>query len=109
MALAGGESLAIFFAISGAGIAMIYPTVMAFIARRYPNGSDTAITFTVTLMGVGSVIGNYIIGWVIEGVKNMYGATTLTRFLCADYRQGMDSLVYVRSFVRRLVWCCTFI
>lgn len=83
-----GERLAIFFAISGAGIAMIYPTVMAFIARRYPNGSDTAITFTVTLMGVGSVIGNYVIGWVIEGVKNMYGATTqlgLLRGLQAGY------------------------
>ncbi|SEO81029.1 Fucose permease [Paenibacillus sp. OK076] len=88
VALAGGERLAIFFAISGAGIAMIYPTVMAFIARRYPNGSDTAITFTVTLMGVGSVIGNYVIGWVIEGVKHMYGATTqlgLLRGLQAGY------------------------
>jgi MFS family permease len=67
---------------------MIYPTVMAFLAKRYPNGSDTAITFTVTLMGVGSVIGNYLIGGVIEAVKRLYGADTqigLLRGLQAGY------------------------
>ncbi|MDF9842649.1 fucose permease [Paenibacillus sp. PastF-1] len=72
-AIAGGESLAFLFAAAGLGIAMIYPTVMAFIAKRYPNGSDTAITFTVTMMGLGSVIGNYVIGFVIEAVKKLYG------------------------------------
>jgi len=88
VAIAGGERVAFLFALSGAGIAMIYPTVMAFIARRYPNGSDTAITFVVTWMGVGSVIGNYVIGWVIDGVKNAYGADTsigLLRGLQAGY------------------------
>ncbi|WP_342425870.1 MFS transporter [Paenibacillus sp. FSL L8-0502] len=87
-AIAGGERLAFLFAVSGAGIAMIYPTVMAFIARRYPKDSDTAITFVVTLMGIGSVIGNYVIGWVIEGVKIVYGATTelgMLRGLQAGY------------------------
>lgn len=61
---------------------------MAFIARRYPNGSDIAITFVVTLMGLGSVVGNYLIGWVIETVKAMYGSTTelgLLRGLQAGY------------------------
>jgi MFS family permease len=88
IALAGGESFAFLFALSGAGIAIIYPTVMAFIARRYPNGSDIAITFVVTLMGLGSVVGNYLIGWVIETVKAMYGSTTelgLLRGLQAGY------------------------
>jgi DHA1 family purine base/nucleoside efflux pump-like MFS transporter len=75
-AILGGEPLAFLFAAAGIGIAMIYPTVMAFIAKRYPNGSDTAITFTVTLMGVGSVIGNYLIGGVIEWVKQWVGADT---------------------------------
>ncbi|MCS7461356.1 MFS transporter [Paenibacillus doosanensis] len=84
----GGEPFAFLFAASGAGIAMIYPTVMAFIARRYPKGSDTAITFTVTLMGLGSVIGNYVIGGVIEAVKRLFGAesqTGLLRGLQAGY------------------------
>ncbi len=74
---------------------MIYPTVMAFIAKRYPNGSDTAITFAVTLMGVGSVIGNYAIGWVIEGVKNVYGATTPLGLL-----RGLQAGLWVYRFMR---------
>ncbi|ANE48824.1 MFS transporter [Paenibacillus swuensis] len=87
-AILGGENLAFLFAAAGIGIAMIYPTVMAFIAQRYPNGSDTAITFTVTLMGVGSVVGNFLIGGIIELVKNQYGADTqigLLRGLQAGY------------------------
>jgi fucose permease len=72
-AILGGEELAFLFAAAGVGIAMIYPTVMAFIAKRYPNSSDTAITIIVTLMGVGSVIGNYLIGGVIELVKGLSG------------------------------------
>ncbi|MCZ8519573.1 MULTISPECIES: MFS transporter [Paenibacillus] len=84
----GGDKAAFLLAASGIGIAMIYPTVMAFIARRYPGGSDTAITFTVTLMGVGSVLGNYAIGGVIEAVEHLYGAGTptgLIRGLQAGY------------------------
>ncbi|MDO3410337.1 MFS transporter [Saccharibacillus sp. CPCC 101409] len=87
-AILGGERWAFLFAAAGIGIAMIYPTVMAFIARRYPRGSDTAITFTVTLMGLGSVIGNYMIGAVIEGVKSAFGAGSpagLLRGLQAGY------------------------
>ena len=76
IAIFGGEGVAYLFAASGIGIAMIYPTVMAFIAKRYPTGSDTAVTFTVTLMGIGSVIGNYVIGLVSESVRFAAGADT---------------------------------
>ncbi|OMF22249.1 MFS transporter [Paenibacillus sp. FSL H8-0548] len=88
IAILGGESAAFLFAAAGIGIAPIYPTVMAFIAKRYPKGSDTAITFTVTLMGIGSVIGNYAIGAITKGIKNSYGANTelgLLRGLQAGY------------------------
>lgn len=88
LAILGGESYAFLFAAAGIGIAMIYPTVMAFIAKRYPNGSDTAITFTVTVMGLGSVIGNYLIGMIIELVKGSFGAVSekgLLRGLQAGY------------------------
>ncbi len=87
-AILTGERFAFLFSLAGLGIAMIYPTVMAFIAKRYPHGSDTAITFTVTLMGLGSVIGNYIIGGVIELVKGLYTSdpeTALLRGLQAGY------------------------
>ncbi|MBD3919288.1 MFS transporter [Paenibacillus sp. PR3] len=87
-AILGGETYAFLFAAAGIGIAMIYPTVMAFIAKRYPNGSDTAITFTVTSMGLGSVIGNYVIGGIIELVKKSVGSDSdkgLLRGLQAGY------------------------
>lgn len=74
IAVLGGEGYAIFFALSGAGVAPIYPTVMAFIAKRYPNDSDVVISFIVTIMGIGTVIGNYVIGLIINGVKHMYRA-----------------------------------
>lgn len=67
-----GEEGAILFAIAGVGIAPIYPTVMAVLAKRYPKGTGTAITFTVTLMGIASVIGNLLIGVIIELVGNMF-------------------------------------
>lgn len=88
IAIIVGEKAAFLFAASGIGIAMIYPTVMAFIAKRYVNGSETAITLTVTLMGIGSVIGNYVIGGLIDIVKAWYGSETqfgLIRGLQAGY------------------------
>ncbi|PLS01829.1 MFS transporter [Neobacillus cucumis] len=71
-----GEKGAILFAISGVGIALIYPTVMALLAKRFPKGTGTAITFTVTLMGIASVIGNLIIGFIIDLVSRMFKSET---------------------------------
>ncbi|TNJ67236.1 MFS transporter [Paenibacillus hemerocallicola] len=70
-AIAIGERGAILFAVAGVGIAPIYPTVMALLAKRYPNGTGTAITFTVTLMGVASVAGNLFIGYIIDFVRRL--------------------------------------
>lgn len=70
-AIALGERGAILFAVAGVGIAPIYPTVMALLAKRYPNGTGTAITFTVTLMGVASVAGNLFIGYMIDFVRRI--------------------------------------
>ncbi|MFC5529708.1 MFS transporter [Cohnella yongneupensis] len=67
-----GESGAIMFAIAGVGIAPIYPTVMAMIAKFYPKGTDTAITFIVTMMGIASVICNLTIGYLIDGVRGLF-------------------------------------
>ncbi|MBM7651085.1 MFS transporter [Neobacillus cucumis] len=71
-AILTGEKGAILFAISGVGIALIYPTVMAILAKRYPKGTGTAITFTVTLMGIASVIGNLLIGFIIDLVSKLF-------------------------------------
>jgi fucose permease len=67
-----GESGAFLFALAGGGIAPIYPTVMALLAKRYPKDSDTAISFTVTLMGIGSVIGNFLVGAIVDIIRNIF-------------------------------------
>ncbi|MDF2726217.1 MAG: transporter [Paenibacillus sp.] len=93
-AIVTGEKGAIMFAIAGVGIAPIYPTVMALIAKRYAHSVDTAITFTVTLMGICCVGGNVLIGAVIDGVRNSlnsqrvglqagYGVIALLALLCS--------------------------
>ncbi|MFE7083931.1 MFS transporter [Priestia megaterium] len=72
LAVVVGEGGAILFAIAGIGIAPIYPTVMALLAKRYPNGTGTAITFTVTFMSIASVIGNLFIGYIIDNVNSIF-------------------------------------
>lgn len=67
-----GEPGAFLFALAGVGIAPIYPTVMALLARRYRSAADTAITFTVTLMGIASVIGNFAIGAITDWTKHLF-------------------------------------
>ena len=64
-----GEKGSILYAVSGIGIALVYPTIMALLAKRYPKGTGTAITFTVTLMGIASVIGNFLIGIIIDTAR----------------------------------------
>jgi len=70
-----GEPGSFLFALAGVGIAPIYPTVMALLAKRYPNNADTAITFTVTLMGIASVIGNLAIGAITEWMKQLFSGS----------------------------------
>ncbi|WP_082631251.1 MFS transporter [Gracilibacillus massiliensis] len=66
-----GDQYAILFAIAGFGIGPIYPTMMALIAKKYTKGTDTAITFTVVLIGIGGVVTNLLIGYIIEWVTNL--------------------------------------
>ncbi|MNO79262.1 L-fucose-proton symporter [compost metagenome] len=113
-AIVVGEPGAILFAIAGAGIAPVYPTIMALIAKRYGKNSDTAITFIVTIMGFGTVVGNYLIGAIIEGIKVVvaasYGSEVgLLRGLQAGYAFialcalvcSLSSLVLYRYLKRR--------
>lgn len=45
---------------------------MALLAKRYRSAADTAITFTVTLMGIASVIGNFLIGAITDWTKHLF-------------------------------------
>jgi MFS family permease len=60
------------YAVAGFGIAPVYPTVMALLAKRYPNGIDAAITVTVTVMGIVVVISNLFLGALIEFFKRWF-------------------------------------
>ncbi|MED1472581.1 MFS transporter [Bacillus salipaludis] len=72
-AVFSGEKGAILFAIAGIGIAPIYPTVMALLAKQYSKGVGTAITFTVTLLGISSIIGNLLVGFIIDFFNRVWG------------------------------------
>ncbi|UOQ48081.1 MFS transporter [Gracilibacillus caseinilyticus] len=72
-----GGSTAILFAIAGFGVGPIYPTMMALLAKKYTKGTDSAITFTVVMVGIGGVITNLLIGYIIEGVTQLSFGTTL--------------------------------
>lgn len=90
LSLVIGESGAILLAAAGIGIAPVYPTVMAMIARRYRENSDMAITFVVTIMGIGTVAGNFIIGAIITGInrvvtEQMGAETGIVRGMQAGY------------------------
>lgn len=67
-----GQSAAFLFALAGVGIAPIYPTVMAILSKRYSKNSSTAVSFTVTLMGIGSVIGNFLVGSIVDLFRNIF-------------------------------------
>jgi hypothetical protein len=45
---------------------------MAVIAKRYKHNCDTAITFILTLMGIGNVIGNFLVGTIMDLVKEIF-------------------------------------
>lgn len=73
-----GRPAVILFAAAGFGIAPIYPTVMALMAKLFKDHIETALTFTLTAMGITIVIGNFLVGAITDGFKalftNYYGA-----------------------------------
>jgi fucose permease len=74
-----GKPAVFLLAIAGFGIAPIYPTVMALMSKIFKNNMDTALTFTLTLMGVTIVIGNLLVGTITDIFKTIY-----TSYLGAD-------------------------
>ncbi len=70
--------------LSGFGVSMIYSTVMALIAKIYPDSIDVVMTFILTIMGISIVIGNFLIGVVIDLFKviftNLYSLEIGTKY-----------------------------
>lgn len=99
-AVLAGEPLAVLFALSGIGIAMVYPTMMAFVARRFEGRSDAAITFTVTMVGLFGIGGNLLIGAVVEwfGYQAGYLVIGGCALLCAA--GGLSMQRWIRGSVK---------
>lgn len=89
-----GEAAAWLLALAGLGIGPVYPTVMAFLAKRYAGNSDTAITFTVTMIGVFGVLGNFLIGAITDGFGYRAGYSTIGA--CALLCAVAAALLYAR-------------
>jgi fucose permease len=83
-----GEVGSFLFALAGAGIAPIYPTVMAFLSRRYGKNCDTAISFVVTVMGIGCVFGNFLIGAIIDLFKAIFAGQGSQTALVIGFKAG---------------------
>lgn len=69
-----GENGAWLFVLAGAGIAPIYPTTMAYLAERFAGRSDTAISFTLIMLGFAGVIGNLLIGVIADSFERLFVA-----------------------------------
>lgn len=73
-----GEIGSLFLMLSGVGVSPIYPTVMAIIAKEFKENIESAMSFILTFMGVAIVIGNLLVGIVVDVCKllfsNIYGA-----------------------------------
>lgn len=89
--LLGGQGVAL-FVIAGAGIAPVYPAVMAVLTKRYPESSDGAVNLTVTLMGVGTVFGNLLLGFVVDLFRGAYaGKSTSVNVITASRAFGLQA------------------
>ncbi len=67
-----GSSGIVLLILSGFGVAIIYPTVMALIAKIYPESIDIVMTFILTIMGISIVVGNFLIGAVTDLFKVIF-------------------------------------
>lgn len=72
IAVLTGERAAFLLVLAGFGIAPIYPTVMALLAVMFPESIDTAMTFTLIIMGVAIVLGNMLVGVVVDFFRVMF-------------------------------------
>lgn len=72
-----GKGATLLLMLSGIGIAPIYPTVMAIIAKEFREKIEIAMSFVLTFMGIAIVIGNLLVGVVVDLCKmlfsNIYG------------------------------------
>lgn len=67
-----GRPAAFLLAVAGFGIAPIYPTIMALMSKLFKDSIGTALTFTLTTMGIINVIGNFTVGAITDLFKAVF-------------------------------------
>ncbi|MDR2611029.1 MAG: MFS transporter, partial [Clostridiales Family XIII bacterium] len=87
--LCGGRPGEVLIVLSGIGIAPLYPTVFAVVAKLYHEKIDTAMTVTLTAMGIISMISNLLLGFVIDGARRLFTDLYGSAGLGMGYTAGM--------------------
>ena len=59
---------------SGFGVAPVYPIVMSMLAKIFKENIDSAMTVTLTIMGIVIVIGNLLVGAIVDASKLLFGS-----------------------------------
>ena len=67
-----GASGTVLIVLSGIGTAPLYPTVFAVVAKLYRETIDSAMTVTLTAMGIISLPFNLIIGVIVDTAKGIF-------------------------------------
>jgi fucose permease len=70
-----GRPAVFLLALAGFGVAPIYPTVMALLSKVFPRNINTAMSFTLTIMGIAIVIGNFLVGAITDIFINIFTST----------------------------------
>lgn len=84
-----GEPGVALLAIAGFGVAPIYPTVMALLSTLYAKVIHVAMSFTLIIMGITIVIGNFLVGAITDLFKTIFTNTMgVAEGVAMGYRAG---------------------
>ncbi len=72
--LLGGKAL-VLVALAGFGIGPVYPTTMAVITERYSENLEIVMSTVLTIVGIGGMISNGIIGVVIDAFTAIFSGS----------------------------------
>ena len=67
-----GESGTILFVLTGVCMSPFYPTMMAVVAKLFPDEIDYAMTLLMAMMGLFVVIANLVLGGIIQLTRELF-------------------------------------
>ena len=67
---------------AGFGIAPIYPTIMVLLAKLFPDNIESAMTVTLTIMGIVIAVSNFALGTVIDLFAKVFSVETAYSIGC---------------------------